>query len=401
MKRITLLLLFISSIGYAQVPGLTPTKQWDLNGYVKYMDTANLPDGSDNDIDNNSDSNSLDHLIHQRFNYEYRFTPQLRFNVGLRNRLMAGDSNDIPGYAALIENDPGYFDLSFNWLDKNGLLGNTQFDRLYLDWSNQYWQVRLGRSRINWAMSTLWNPNDIFNSYSIYDFDYEERAGSDSILLKRKLNFASSFELVYTPNQDSDLDSLAGRYLFNYSSWDIQFIMGKSHLDYILGTGVAGDLQGAGLRAEMTWFEPTQNNWDNGDELLLLESSLVATLEADYSFFSQRNWMLRASVLYISNPQDQDSAVKYLNLPLTARTLSFTSSTYYADFSFDINALNRLTFSSSYYDDGSYYVGLSNNYSLANNWQLLGVLQRFDGLPDSLFGQVPSLLAFVQVKWSF
>jgi hypothetical protein len=181
----------------------------------------------------------------------------------------------------------------------------------------------------------------------------------------------------------------------------MQFIAGKSRLDYIIGMGFAGDIQDAGLRAEMTWFEPTQNNWDNGDELLLLEPSLVATLEADYSFISQRNWMLRASALYISNPKEQGSAVKYLNLPLTARTLSFTSSTYYADFSFDINALNRLTFSSSYYDDGSYYVGLSNNYSLANNWQLLAVLQRFDGLSDSLFGQIPSLLTFVQVKWSF
>jgi hypothetical protein len=214
VKGSTLLLLFISSISYAQVPGLTPAKQWDLDGYVKYMGTANLPD----DSDNNNDDNSLDHLIHQRFNYEYRFTLQLHFNIGLRNRLMAGDSNDILGYATLIENDPGYFDLSFNWLDKNGLLGNTQFDHLYLDWSNQYWQARLGRSRINWAMSTLWNPNDIFSSYSIYDFDYEERAGSDSIMLKRQLNFASSIELVYNPNQNSDLNSLAGRYLFNYLS---------------------------------------------------------------------------------------------------------------------------------------------------------------------------------------
>lgn len=164
---------------------------------------------------------------------------------------------------------------------------------------------------------------------------------------------------------------------------------------------MAGDIEGAGLRAEATWFEPTQESWDNGEELLTLESSLVATLETDYSFVSQRNWMIRASALYISNPQDQESAIKFLNLPLTARTLSFTHHTYYADISFDINPLSRLTFSGSYYDDGSYFIGLNNSYSLADNWQLLGVIQRFDGSSDSLFGQTPSLLAFVQIKWSF
>lgn len=392
MRIIALLVLLISSYSYAQIPGLAPQKSWQLDGYIKYMLTANLPDDY---------PSSIDHLVHQRFNYEYRISPQLRFNAGMRNRLIAGDSTDIPSYADFIEEDAGYFNLSFNWLDENGYVGNTQFDRLYIDWSNQDWQARLGRSRINWAMSSLWNPNDIFNSYSIYDFDYEERAGSDAFLLKRKLGFASSFELVYNPHQDSDLNSLAGRYLFNYSSWDMQLIAGKSHLDYIIGTGVAGDIQGAGLRAEMTWFEPTQETWDNGQELLTLESSLVATIETDYSFVSKRNWMLRASALYISDPQDQDSAAKFLNVPLTARTLSFAHYTYYAEIGFDINSLSRLTFSSSYYDDGSYFVGLSNSYSLANNWQLLGVLQRFDGRSNSLFGQTPSLLAFAQIKWNF
>lgn len=207
-----------STQSYAHIPGLAPEKQWDLNGYIKYMGTANLPD---------QHNNTVDHLIHQRFNYEYRLTPQLRVNAGMRNRLMTGDSVDLPGYATLIGQDSGYMNLSFNWLDKDGVLGNTQFDRLYIDWTNQDWQVRLGRSRINWAMSTLWNPNDIFNSYSIYDFDYEERAGSDSILIKRTLDFASSIELVYSPNQDNDLHSTAGRYLLNYANWDLQFIAGK------------------------------------------------------------------------------------------------------------------------------------------------------------------------------
>ncbi len=392
MRQLGLLCVLIATVfsacAYAQIPGLAPLKNWDLGGYVKYMGTVNLPDDYDN---------SVDHLIHQRFNYEYRFNKQFRFNAGMRNRLLFGDTAELPGYGDLIAYDPGYMDLSTNWLDKNGLVGNTQFDRLYFDWSTDNWQARGGRFRINWAMTTLWNPNDIFNSYSIYDFDYEERAGSDALLLKRKLGFASSVELVYNPNQDSDLNSYAGRYLFNQQGWDMQLLAGKAHLDYVLGGGFAGDVKGAGLRGEVTWFEPAQDEWDDQP----LQSSLVACIESDYSFAGRANWIGRIAALYISNPQDVDSALKFLNLPLTARTLSFTEFTYYAEIGFDLSALSRLTFSGSYYDDGSYFVGLNNSYSLADDWQLLAVLQRFAGSSSSLFGQTPSLLAFAQVKWSF
>ncbi|MGF1698816.1 hypothetical protein L4D09_00660 [Photobacterium makurazakiensis] len=377
-----------SSHTLAQIPGLASEKAWDLNGYVKYMATATVPDG---------ESSGVDNLIHQRFNFEYRFNEQLRFNAGMRNRLLFGDTAELDGYGELIEFDNGYMDLSKNWLDKKGVVGNSQFDRLYLDWRNDEWQLRGGRFRINWAMSTLWNPNDIFNSYSIYDFDYEEHPGSDAVMGSRKLGFASSVDVVYNPNSDSDLTSYAGRYLFNHQGWDYQLLLGKARLDYVIGAGFAGDIKGAGVRGEWSWFEPTQDSWQDED----LESSSVTTVEVDYSLGGRRNWMARASVLHISNPQDPANAVAFLNLPLSARTLSFTNWTGYADASFDISPLSRLTFSATYYDDGSFFVGASNSYSLADDWQLLGVIQRFDGSSNSLFGDSASTLVFGQLRWSF
>lgn len=69
------------------VPGLEPQKSWDLDGYIKYMATYSIPDGTDNTFDN---------LIHNRLNFEYRFSSSWRVNVGLRNRVLWGDSNDFP-----------------------------------------------------------------------------------------------------------------------------------------------------------------------------------------------------------------------------------------------------------------------------------------------------------------
>ncbi|SON48725.1 hypothetical protein [Vibrio tapetis] len=377
----------INSAG-AQIPGLVPEKNWDLNGYVKYMATSTMPDNS---------SNTLDHLVHQRFNYEYRFNSDVRVNLGMRNRVLWGDTANNTGYGELIGSDAGYLDLTSNWLDRDGVIGTSQFDRAYIQWQNDDWQNRVGRFRVNWAMTTIWNPNDIFNSYSIYDFDYEERSGSDAIAVSRKLGFASSLDLVSSPNEEKELDSYAARYLFNHDGWDYQAMVGKSGLDQVLGAGLAGDVSGAGVRGELSWFNPTQDEWQS----MPVEQTTIASLEADYSFGGTRNWIGRVAMLYISKPQTTDSAIKYLNLPLTARTLSFTKQTLYADLGFDISPLSRITFSSIYYQDGSMYFSLNSSYSLSNNVQLLAVAQRFDGRSGSLFHESASTLVFGQIKWSF
>ncbi|RWX56827.1 hypothetical protein [Photobacterium chitinilyticum] len=372
----------------AQVPGLEPEQDWDLNGYLKYMATATFPDGQ---------SSSLDHLVHQRFNFEYRFNSDVRFNVGMRNRLLFGDTAETPGFGQLVGFDPGYMDLSTNWLDKRGVVGTTQLDRLYLTWQHQDWQLQTGRFRVNWGMTTLWNPNDIFNSYSIYDFDYEERSGSDAVMISRKLGFASTVDVIYSPSQDSELESYAGRYMFNRQGWDMQLLVGKSGLDDVIGAGFAGDIQGAGIRGEVSWFDPVRDGWQGES----LESSSVASVEADYSFGGKHNWMTRGAILHISNPKEPLNALLFLNLPLTARTLSFTKLSWYADAGFDISSLSRMTFSATYYDDGSFFIGANNTYSLADDWQMLTVIQRFDGSSDSLFGQTANTQLFWQMRWSF
>lgn len=393
MRKIGLFMPFLLFVSYeiqAEIPGLAPEKKWDLNGYVKYMATNTIPNSS-------SYPSTFDNLIHQRFNFEYRFSDHLRVNLGMRNRLMFGDTAEYPNYGEYISYDTGYVDLSKNWLDKKGVVGNLQFDRAYINWNQNDWQARVGRFRINWGMTTVWNPNDIFNSYSIYDFDYEERPGTDAIMISKKLGFASSIDMVFNPNSNSELDSYATRYLFNKQGWDMQVLLGKSHLDYVLGAGFAGDIYGAGVRGEFSWFEPTQSHYDNQD----LVASSVSSLEMDYRFNSVNNWVLQGSVMHISEPQDVDSAMSYLNLPLTARTLSFTHWTWYSSLGFDISSLSRMNIMGSYYDDGSYFIGLNQTYSLSDNWQLIGVVQYFDGMKDSVFGENPSTLLYAQVKWSF
>jgi len=383
-----LVLGVVSMAARAQIPGLEPEKRWDLNGYVKYMATYTVPDQA---------NNGLDHLLHQRFNFEYRFDHGLRFNASMRNRVFVGDSLDNPHFGNFVAFDNGYMDLSKNVKESDSVVINSQLDRLFLDWQGEQWRARVGRFRINWAMNTIWNPNDLFNAYSIYDFDYAEKQGSDALMIGRKLGFADGAEWVVNPNQDGELNSYAARYYGNSRGWDYQFVAGKSHLDNVLGIGFATDWQGAGVRGELTWFSP-RKDWYKGAPQ---EKNTVASLETDYSFGGKRSWLARAAWLYIENPTNVANAQLYLSLPLNAKTLSFTHNTVYLDVSFDFSALNRMTISTSYYQDESYFIGLSNAYSLANDWQILMVLQRFDGGGSSLFGQTASTLLYANIKWSF
>lgn len=59
----------------------------------------------------------------------------------------------------------------------------TMIDRLWIDWAYKKWELRAGRQRINWGKTSVWNPNDLFNTFNYANFDYEEQAGSDAIKL--------------------------------------------------------------------------------------------------------------------------------------------------------------------------------------------------------------------------
>ena len=60
--------------------------------------------------------------------------------------------------------------------------------------SDEKWELTLGRQRINWGVNLAFNPNDLFNAYSLIDFDYQERPGSDAIRFQYFTNELSSFE---------------------------------------------------------------------------------------------------------------------------------------------------------------------------------------------------------------
>ena len=266
------LFLFLLSHSFAQEE---KPKKLFVNGYLKEMISLN-------DL---KDSTLINNLIHNRLNFKWYPKENLRFYGSLRNRLFIGKTNKyIEDFEDFISYDTYYFDLSWTVFHENAIAFNTMVDRLYMEWIRKDLTVKLGRQRINWGINTIWNPNDIFNAYSYFDFDYEERPGIDAVRIEYYRGTNSGIELAVglpaksnsLANEKVNTFSSAIMYKTNKWSYDFQFLGGYSRGNWVLGAGWAGNLGSASLKGEMTYFYP--RNESEADP-----KSFVGTLSVDHS----------------------------------------------------------------------------------------------------------------------
>ncbi len=114
-----------------------------------------------------------------------------------------------PSYAEMTGSDQGWVDMSWNILNEQSFFLNTTVDRLWVDFNYDKFQARIGRQRINWGQTLIWNPNDIFNVYSFFEFDYIERPGSDAIRLQYYPDYSSAIELAVKADYDNRITAAA------------------------------------------------------------------------------------------------------------------------------------------------------------------------------------------------
>ncbi|MFI5187807.1 MAG: hypothetical protein ACHQF0_13835, partial [Chitinophagales bacterium] len=178
MNRIIyILILWTCFISFQIAHGQNDTTKHDhkftLKGYVKYLEQVSFANDATKLMTNG--------LIHNRLNFRYQPHAHLDFRLDIRNRIYYGELvKTYPDFAALVTSSNETFNLSKNWVNRNAVLINTTIDRASAEFVKGKWDITAGRQRINWGINTVWTPNDIFNSFNYFDFDYEERPGSDA-----------------------------------------------------------------------------------------------------------------------------------------------------------------------------------------------------------------------------
>ena len=338
---------------------------------------------------------TVDNLIHNRLNFKWTDKSE-NFNavLELRNRLFTGQSVElIPGYAKAISEDNGFAKLSYNLLTGNSYVLNTKIDRAYLDYTISKFQIRIGRQRINWGQCYTWNPNDLFNAYSFFDFDYIEKPGSDAVRVQYYNTSTSAFEFAVKSDNNHNVTS-AFLYRFNRWNYDIQFLGGiLNEQDYVIGTGWSGNIKGASFRGEVSYFQPKHNFADT-------TGILVVSLGTDYTF--KNSLMIQFEALYNQNRGTGiNSFFDYYNESLSAKNLSFTTVTLMLQCSYPITPLFNASLAGMYFPKlNGVFLGPVLSYSLTSNIDFSLIVQSFSG--ELIKGQTQHYnFGFLRLKYNF
>jgi hypothetical protein len=375
-----LLFLFFEDMAFSQ----EEENRFSLNGYVSTIESVIF--------DSLSGPFLVDNLIHNRLNFKGYFNKNITFATELRNRLFTGDMvRTGPSYAEMISNDQGWVDLSWNILNEQSFFLNTAVDRIWLDFNYDKFQARVGRQRINWGQTLVWNPNDIFNAYSFFEFDYIEKPGSEAIRLQYYPDFSSAIELAVKADCDKRITA-AALYRFNKWGYDIQVLTGYFNSeDFVVGAGWSGAFSSVSFRGEMSWFQPIGNFSDTTGTGLF-------TVGFDKAF--KNNSLLQFQIMYCNNPVDYGNFMSFYTGSLSTKELAFSKFTPFGLYSYPVTPLLNLSISGMWFPDlDGYFAGASLDFSMAENVDFSLYWQHFRSEINNSESNVN--LGFLRIKFSF
>lgn len=333
--------------------------------------------------------NYLEYRLQNRLNARWDASAEWSLHASLRTRFFAGDLvRDIPGYAASIDRDNGLVNLSWMVVERDLWLLHTIPDRIYGEWNRGDWSVRAGRQRINWGVNMVTNPNDLFNSYSFYDFAYPERPGTDALRVQRYLDFASRVELAVAPGRNGRESVAALLYAFNRRGYDIQVLGGYFRDRAALGGGWAGSVGQSGFKGEVTWFFDLVSGG---------ASHLVAALSMDHMF--DNSLFLVVEGLYNGRGGREEFSV--FGQSLSPENPSFSRFQFTGHVSYPFSPIwNGSLAAGAYPDEEALFLSLQVTRSITRNIDAMVVAQWFTGRSGSPFENAGMVLGG-SLKWNF
>ena len=392
-----------------------------FTGHVEYLNNTWMPEGEIYHTLGVTDWQSQSG-IYNRFNFQYSPTNNLEINASMRNNFIFGPT--IATYNKLFEQagfnynklamaDNGYLDLTMRYSDNSSYLFYTNFDRANVKLSLNKLEITVGRQRINWSKNLVWNPNDIFNAYNYFEFNYVEKPGSDAALVQWYTGNFSSIQLaaklgyVEGPDNNGVLKreqkrTIAAMYRLSKWNYDFQAFGGVMNDDVTAGLGWAGSVAGAGFTGEVSWFRNQQQFADTCNVW-------IASVDMNYTF--KNNLFVQLSGIYNSAGATGPAYAKLGNLSgsfsnlllnnIDAKTLTRSRFDLFGELSYPVTPLIKVDLSSIFNPyDKSFYVGPTATFSLTENLSLAAVGQLFWGDSLTEFGDIGQML-FFDLKWSF
>jgi hypothetical protein len=372
---------------YAQSDSTKQPSKFTVKGYIKYLEQVSFA----------GDATQLltGELLHNRLNFKYVPNEHLKFRLEVRNRMYYGQLvQNTPNFASYVTANNATLDLSKNWVNKNAILINSTIDRASIEYTTGKWDVTLGRQRINWGISTVWTPNDIFNTFNYFDFDYEERPGTDAARVQYAFNSSSSLDVAFSPGKTPAADIGAVMYHYNKWGYDFQLFSGVYHQNVAAGIGWAGNIKDAGFKGEISYFTPFKKNVADSN------SALAASLSVDYGF--KNGIYLLVSALYNNAGSDTlPGILKFTAMPLSAKNIFPFKYTMFAQVSYSFTPIFKASFAGMYSPASNSVILLpALSYSVADNWMLDFISQSFFGHSNGAYRAIGNSF-YLRLKWGF
>lgn len=381
------LLTILVLVPAANATGQSEWGRVSAKGHLQFLESVWMVESSDKWLTAGTVNNRLDFSWNKG---------AISANAGMRNILQYGGMvyDFYPWINELSTQETGYINLTHRWHSDSSVYSYSTFDRANIRYSHKNLEIIAGRQRINWGVNLVWNPNDIFNTFNYFDFDYAERPGCDAVSVEYFTGMASSLQAAWKIDRDNR-HTIAGMYRFNRWNYDFQIMGGIMRDDLVLGAGWSGDIKGAGFNGEASYFRPYENFSDTS-------ATLIVSAGANYTFPSS----LYLHTGFIYNSEGSKEAIFNPNLitfnsNLSVKTLTLSRAELFAQAAYQLSPLMRANIAGIINPfDGSFFVGPSVDVSLSDNVGFLVTSQLFFGDDMTQYGNIGSLV-YGRLKWNF
>ncbi len=360
-------------------------KDFVLSGYVSELPSMTWSSDESEEGFNNTVHNRLDFLY---FNNAYWTT-----EISVRNRLISGKLvNNYANFQYIIDKDEGFVDMSFNWDNGDNYVLNTSFDRFNVQYEKNNFQLKLGRQRINWGQSMIWNPNDVFNTYSYFDFDYPERSGIDAIRLQYITSTTALLDAAVKIDRYNKITA-AMRYKFKVHDFDIQFLTGELNQEEIIaGAGWKGQMKRMIFYGEATCL----NSFSDTDYTGVI-SSVGANYTCNSGVTMATEWM------YMSKANSIDGIFStFYYSPSSIKDLSIGNYSYLLSAKYPVSSQLALAMSFVGFDFPffhNFYLGPKADYTVSEKISASAYLQYFS--IDNAGHGMDNTSLFLRFKYTF
>jgi hypothetical protein len=263
----------------------------------------------------------------------------------------------------------------------------------------------------------VWNPNDIFNTYNFFDFDYPERPGADAIRIQYYTSYTSSLDMALKIDSSG---YLTGAGMFRFTKWNTEFQMFAGYYsnsnklivsdtlpafnwdikDLASGFGLSAGVGTVSIRSELSYLYSVLEGNDSTNQLLTsitVDYTLGSKTSMMFEFFYNSNVQLSGSSFFGLYEENQN-----------VKTLSFTHYNIFGQVTYPVLPILNVSVSGMYFFDEDLtgiYAGSSIDLSLSDNLTLTSVLQAFTFKFENPYTGNKEWLTnsflFLRLKWNF